>query len=108
MRRGTMAPVSNIAQARSLISAARNSGPHRFGIYREWSTLFGSTSFNLDSSVPLWFATYDNVETLRLGTPFEGWTTAVGTLATNSPTNLPQKEFDNSICQENLQTAGFL
>ena len=73
----------NIAQARSLISAIRSSG-FKYGIYsspgvsypifisrqknkltnknQEWSTIFGSTSFVLDSSAPLWFATYNNVQ----------------------------------------------
>ncbi|KAF8802045.1 glycoside hydrolase [Phlegmacium glaucopus] len=70
----------NKAQAQSLISAIRNSG-FKFGIYSspgEWGTLFGSTSFVLDNSAPLWFATFNNVKTLTLGTPFGGWTTAVG------------------------------
>lgn len=70
----------NMAQARSLIAAIRASG-FKYGIYSspgEWGTIFGSTSFVLDNSAPLWFATYNNVKTLRLGTPFGGWTTAVG------------------------------
>lgn len=29
---------------------------------QEWGTLFGSTSFVLDSAAPLWFATFNNVE----------------------------------------------
>ncbi|KAF9471346.1 glycoside hydrolase [Pholiota conissans] len=70
----------NQAQAKSLLAAMKASG-FNFGIYStpgEWSTLFGSTSFVLDSSAPLWFATFNGVETLTLGTPFGGWTTAVG------------------------------
>ncbi|KAF5328358.1 hypothetical protein D9619_013284 [Psilocybe cf. subviscida] len=70
----------NRAQAQSLIAAIKATG-FNFGIYStpgEWSTLFGSTSFVLDNSAPLWFATFNNVETLTLGTPFGGWTTAVG------------------------------
>ena len=70
----------NIAQARSLITALKNSG-FKYGIYSspgEWSTIFGSTSFVLDNSVPLWFATYNNVQTVQLITPFGGWTYAVG------------------------------
>ncbi|GJJ12717.1 hypothetical protein Clacol_006961 [Clathrus columnatus] len=57
-----------------LISAARASG-FNFGIYSspgEWSNIFGSLSAVLDNSVPLWFATYDNVETTTLSTPFGG------------------------------------
>nr|BAL02924.1 hypothetical protein [Pholiota nameko] len=70
----------NQAQAKSLIAAMKATG-FNFGIYStpgEWSTLFGSTSFVLDNSVPLWFATFNNVQTLTLGTPFGGWTSAVG------------------------------
>ncbi|KAF8965784.1 glycoside hydrolase superfamily [Flammula alnicola] len=70
----------NLAQAKSLIAAMKATG-FTYGIYSspgEWSTLFGSTSVVLDNSAPLWFATYNNVQTLTLGTPFGGWTTAVG------------------------------
>ncbi|KIJ52959.1 glycoside hydrolase family 25 protein [Sphaerobolus stellatus SS14] len=70
----------NIAQAQSLIAAIKATG-FNFGIYStpgEWSTLFGSTSFVLDNAAPLWFATFNNVQTLTMGTPFGGWTTAVG------------------------------
>lgn len=38
----------------------------------EWSIMFGSYSPVVDSSLPLWFATYDNVQSLTLGTPFGG------------------------------------
>jgi len=70
----------NQAQAQSLIAAMKATG-FNFGIYStpgEWGNLFGSTSFVLDDTAPLWFATFNNVETLTLGTPFGGWTTAVG------------------------------
>nr|QNJ46260.1 GH25 muramidase [Hypholoma polytrichi] len=70
----------NLAQAKALIAAAKASG-FNFGIYSspgEWSTIFGSTSVVVDNSAPLWFATYNNVQTLTLGTPFGGWSTAVG------------------------------
>jgi len=70
----------NQAQAKSLLAAMKATG-FNFGIYStpgEWSTLFGSTSFVLDNTAPLWFATFNGVETLTLGTPFGGWTTAVG------------------------------
>ncbi|KAF8148288.1 glycoside hydrolase superfamily [Crassisporium funariophilum] len=70
----------NLAQAKSLIAAMKATG-FNFGIYStpgEWSTLFGSTSVVLDSAAPLWFATFNNVETLTMGTHFGGWTTAVG------------------------------
>ncbi|KAF9051774.1 glycoside hydrolase superfamily [Panaeolus papilionaceus] len=79
----------NLAQAKDLIAAIKATG-FNFGIYSspgEWSTLFGSTSVVLDSSVPLWFATFNNVEapiltsmlqTVTLGTDFGGWTSAVG------------------------------
>jgi len=70
----------NIAQAQSLLTAMKDTG-FNFGIYSspgEWSTLFGSTSFVLDDTAPLWFATFNDVETVTLGTPFGGWTTAVG------------------------------
>ncbi|KAF5311108.1 hypothetical protein D9619_007636 [Psilocybe cf. subviscida] len=82
----------NQAQAKEIIKALRNSGL-KFGIYsspavrfdagtdailKEWSAIFGSRNFVLDNSAPLWFTTFNNVQTLALGTPFGGWTTAFG------------------------------
>ncbi|KAH9476343.1 putative GH family 25 lysozyme 4 [Psilocybe cubensis] len=70
----------NQAQAQSLIAAMKATG-FNFGIYStpgEWSSMFGSTSFVLDNAAPLWFATFNNVQSLTLGTPFGGWTSAVG------------------------------
>jgi hypothetical protein len=34
--------------------------------------MFGSHTPVVDSSVPLWFATFDNVQSLTLTTPFGG------------------------------------
>lgn len=73
----------NAAQARSLIAAMKDTG-FKYGIYsspgvsysifilrqegkltnknQEWGAIFGTTSFVLDNSAPLWFATYNNVE----------------------------------------------
>nr|QNJ46258.1 GH25 muramidase [Protostropharia semiglobata] len=70
----------NLNHAKALISAIKATG-FKFGIYSspgEWGTLFGSTGVVLDSSAPLWFATWNNVKTLTLGTHFGGWTTAAG------------------------------
>ncbi|KZP08576.1 glycoside hydrolase family 25 protein [Athelia psychrophila] len=70
----------NLAQAKSMVAAAQASG-YSFGIYSspgEWSTLFGSYSPVVDASAPLWFATYDDVQSLTLSTPFGGWTSAFG------------------------------
>jgi len=64
----------NLAQAKAIVAAAKASG-YKFGIYSspgEWSTIFGSYSAVVDSSLPLWFATYDNVQSLTLRTPFGG------------------------------------
>jgi len=70
----------NQAHAKSIVSAMKDSGL-KFGIYSspgEWADVFGSESFNLDSSAPLWFATYNDVESLSMGTKFGGWSSAVG------------------------------
>ncbi|KAF9051773.1 glycoside hydrolase superfamily [Panaeolus papilionaceus] len=70
----------NLAQAQELIAAIQDAG-FNFGIYSspgEWSTIFGSTGVLLDSSAPLWFATFNNVESVALGTSFGGWSSAVG------------------------------
>jgi len=71
----------NLAKAKEMIAAAKASG-YVFGIYSspgEWSTIFGSNGVVLDTSFPLWFATWDNDDSsLTLKTKFGGWTSAVG------------------------------
>ncbi|GJJ12719.1 hypothetical protein Clacol_006963 [Clathrus columnatus] len=70
----------NLEVAQELISAAKASG-FNFGIYSspgEWGDVFGSESVVLDDSVSLWFADFNNVETITLNAPFGGWTAAVG------------------------------
>jgi len=71
----------NLKQAQAIVAALRDSG-FGFGVYSspgEWGSIFGSQSVVLDSSVPLWFATFDNDDSsLKLKSPFGGWTTAVG------------------------------
>ena len=54
----------NLAHAMSIVSALQASG-FNFGIYSspgEWSTIFGSEGVVVDSSAPLWFATWNNVQ----------------------------------------------
>ncbi|KAI8345052.1 glycoside hydrolase superfamily [Mortierella sp. GBAus27b] len=70
----------NLAKAKEIVAALKASG-YKWGIYSspgEWGNLFGSRGVVLDNTVPLWFATYDNVQTLALKQPFGGWTSAVG------------------------------
>ncbi|CAO3633379.1 unnamed protein product [Cunninghamella blakesleeana] len=70
----------NLKQAKALIAAIKASG-YNFGIYSSpgvWSTIFGSYGVVVDNTVPLWFATYDGVQSLTLKQPFGGWTKAVG------------------------------
>ncbi|KAF8522575.1 glycoside hydrolase superfamily [Hysterangium stoloniferum] len=86
----------NLVQAKAIISAIKASG-FNFGIYStpgEWGNIFGSTSVILDNTAPLWFATFNNVETLTLGTEFGGWTTAVGHQYTDVSAS---KQFDLSV-----------
>ncbi len=57
-----------------MVAAMKASG-FVFGIYSspgEWSTVFGASTFVLDSAAPLWFATYDNVQNLTMRSPFGG------------------------------------
>ena len=68
----------NLAEAKKIIDAVRGTG-YDFGIYSsagEWASIFGSKNVVLAPDVPLWFAKYDNVESLNLPTPFGGWTKA--------------------------------
>lgn len=68
----------NIEEAKKIIAAVRAT-KFDFGIYSsatQWESIFGSTSVNLASDVPLWFAKFDNVENLDLPAPFGGWTKA--------------------------------
>jgi hypothetical protein len=70
----------NLAEAKKIVQAAKDSG-YNFGIYSspgEWEILFGSRSVVLDNTAPLWFATFNGVETLDNGLPFGGWTVAAG------------------------------
>ncbi|KAF8336953.1 glycoside hydrolase superfamily [Cantharellus anzutake] len=70
----------NLAHAKAIVQALKASG-YVYGIYSspgEWSSIFGSYSVVVDNSVPLWFATYNNVQTVTLGTKFGGWTSAIG------------------------------
>lgn len=70
----------NLAEAKKLVAAMRDSG-YVFGIYSspgEWSNIFGSYGVVVANDVPLWFATYDNIETLNMKQPFGGWTSATG------------------------------
>ncbi|KAF8336949.1 glycoside hydrolase superfamily [Cantharellus anzutake] len=74
-------PRGNLLQAREMVTALTVAG-YNFGIYSspgEWGTIFGSRGVVLDSSLPLWFATYDNDDSsLTLGAPFGGWTAGEG------------------------------
>jgi hypothetical protein len=73
-------PEGNLAEAKKLVDVFRKSG-RKFGIYSTpgvWASVFGSRSVEVAKDVPLWFATFDNVETLELKQPFGGWTSAVG------------------------------
>ncbi|KAG0057121.1 hypothetical protein BGZ83_001555 [Gryganskiella cystojenkinii] len=73
-------PAGNLAKAQDLIKTIKASG-YNYGIYSspgEWGNIFGSRGVVLDNSAPLWFATFNNVQTLTMSTPFGGWTTAVG------------------------------
>lgn len=86
----------NLAEAKKLVAALKASG-HKWGVYStpgEWASVFGSTGVVLDNSAPLWFATFDNVETLNLKTPFGGWTTAVGHQYTDQSAS---KQFDLNV-----------
>jgi hypothetical protein len=70
----------NLEQAQAIVASLQNAG-YNFGIYSspgEWGNIFGSQDVVLDSSVPLWFATYDDNPTLDLSNPFGGWTSAYG------------------------------
>lgn len=70
----------NLQEAKKLVAAVKNAG-YNFGIYSSpgvWGNIFGDQSVVVDNSVPLWFATYDNEESLTLSSPFGGWTQAVG------------------------------
>ncbi|KAF9051776.1 glycoside hydrolase superfamily [Panaeolus papilionaceus] len=89
----------NLAQAKKLISAVKASG-FKFGIYSspgEWSTIFGSDSVVLDSSAPLWFATFNNAKSLTMGTKFGGWTKAVGHQYTDKSAS---GQFDLSVFEK--------
>lgn len=86
----------NLQEAKKLVGALKASG-HKWGIYStpgEWASVFGSRNVVLDNSVPLWFAVFDNVETLDIKTPFGGWTKAIGHQYTDKSVS---KQFDLNV-----------
>lgn len=86
----------NIAEVRKLVAAFREA-KHDWGVYTsptQWQTIFGSKGVELAKDVPLWFAKFDNVETLDLKTPFGGWTKADAKQYTDQ---LASKKFDLNV-----------
>ncbi|KAJ2975007.1 hypothetical protein NQ176_g5758 [Zarea fungicola] len=86
----------NIAEAKKVIAAVRDT-KYDFGIYTsptQWVNIFGSRAVSLASDVPLWFAKFDNVETLDLATPFGGWTKADAKQYTDKSAS---KKFDLNV-----------
>lgn len=86
----------NIEEAKKLIAAVRAT-KYDFGIYTsptQWENIFGSRAVSLASDVPLWFAKFDNVETLDLATPFGGWTKADAKQYTDDSAS---KKFDLNV-----------
>lgn len=86
----------NIAEARKLVAAFREAN-HDWGVYTsptQWQTIFGSATVELAKDVPLWFAKFDNVETLDLKTPFGGWTKADAKQYTDQSAS---KKFDLNV-----------
>nr|QNJ46231.1 GH25 muramidase [Blackwellomyces cardinalis] len=86
----------NIQEAKKLIAAVRGT-KRDFGIYTsatQWENIFGSRTVELAKDVPLWFAKFDNVETLELKTPFGGWTKADAKQYTDKSAS---KKFDLNV-----------
>lgn len=86
----------NIQEAKKIIDAVRKT-KYDFGIYTsatQWTNIFGSKSVVLASDVPLWFAKFDNVESLDLETPFGGWTEAYAKQYTDQSAS---KKFDLNV-----------
>ncbi|KAF8056655.1 glycoside hydrolase superfamily [Lyophyllum atratum] len=70
----------NLSKAKEMVAAMKASG-YKFGIYSspgEWVSIFGSSGVVLDTSYPLWYANWNNDETLTFGSRFGGWTSIVG------------------------------
>lgn len=86
----------NQYEAKKIIDAVRATKLD-FGVYSsaaQWEAIFGSRDFVLAKDVPLWFAKFDNVETLDLATPFGGWTKADAKQYTDQSAS---KRFDLSV-----------
>jgi len=57
---------------------ACNSSGYKCGIYSsasQWSAIFGSLSYSYGSSLPLWYAHYDNNPSFSDFSSFGGWNT---------------------------------
>ncbi|XWW95320.1 hypothetical protein V2A60_003278 [Cordyceps javanica] len=89
-------PQGNLAEARKIVAAFR-AAKVDWGIYTsptQWEAIFGSRAVELAKDVPLWFAKFDNVETLELKTPFGGWTKADAKQYTDQSAS---KKFDLNV-----------
>ena len=73
----TTSTSSNKAFYQALVDSCSANGI-RCGVYSsmsQWSSIFGSTSYSYGSSLPLWYAHYDNNPSFSDFSPFAGWTT---------------------------------
>jgi hypothetical protein len=87
---------SNQAWYKSLVDACTSSG-YDCGVYgskSQWEDLFGSSTFSYGSSLPLWYAHYDDVASFSdySSYSFGGWTTP----------SIKQYEGDVDLCNQNL------
>jgi hypothetical protein len=90
----------NLAEAKDMLSALKSAaGSIKTGIYSssgEWGQVFGSSTVVLDSDQALWFADYDNKDTLTIPHKFGGWTKAVGKQYANH-SSFAGSSFDLSV-----------
>jgi GH25 family lysozyme M1 (1,4-beta-N-acetylmuramidase) len=73
----TTSTSTNKAFYKALVDSCSTYGV-RCGVYSstyQWSSIFGSTSYSYGSSLPLWYAHYDNNPSFSDFTAFGGWTT---------------------------------
>jgi hypothetical protein len=66
----------NQAWYKELVDACKSKAT-KCGVYSsasQWSAIFGSSSFSYGSSLPLWYAHYDNSASFSDFSKFGGWT----------------------------------
>ncbi|KAK2762189.1 hypothetical protein FQN54_001198 [Arachnomyces sp. PD_36] len=93
-----MGQAGNADYLLQLIQAVLDAGfyPGVYSSFNSWEVVFGSPDFVVDSTVPLWFAHWNELEDTAIELPFGGWNTALAHQYAG-PATSPNGEFELSV-----------